>query len=510
MSLARNTLFLTVGKLLGSSLYIMFGLVLPAFVDTEQNGIYTLMGTLLFFGSMLASFGIPVIVTRQAARFPNQAAQIFSDARLAMCLGALVSSVLITVYLYGESLYNGEPMGQFWILLVLVIGILFADSMGYLSESLFQGFERMASPAVVEAISGLIRAGGATLALFFLPQEYRVIGVFCMFLVGSVLRGWLLVHWVHTRLLPNETIPPSTPKNAWRMLKSSGFVAVFRILRMLRNRIDILLMGFLWVSLIPGVEGDVQAARGLYGQAMRVAAIFLTFTIAFNTALFPRLARLTGGDPENLAKDRASTRNLYGRALRWQAFWVVPMAVGIFIYADTVVGWFGDKYLNGDPENGVLHSTAQVLKVLLIAMVADCISGPAGMLFLGVKELERKVPMVAGVVLLISVVCNVILIPRHGILGAAWASAISASFEFALKMVLIGVGFGNPIRILIRTIPYYFVAGAMFALLYALNLFDNLAIGAPLGAAFYIVVCLAFRLVDPGVVKLIKQKIGRA
>ncbi len=510
LSIARNTLFMTVGKLLGSSLYIMFGLVLPGFVDTDQNGVYALMGSLLFFGSMFASFGIPVIVTRQSARFPDQAAQIFSDARLAMLLGALVSSILITIYLYSESLYQGEPMGQFWILLMLVIGIIFSDSMGSLGESLFQGFERMASPAVVEAISGLVRAGGATLALILLPQDYRILGVFCMFLLGSALRGWILSHWVHNKLLPSVTIPKSTVQNAWRMMKTSGFVAVFRILRMLRNRIDILLMGFLWVSLVPNVEGDVQSARGLYSQAMRVAAIFLTFTMAFNTAIFPRLSRLTGGDPESLASDRAATKNLYGRALRWQAFWVVPMAVGIFFYTNTVVGWFGDKYLYGDLENGVVHSTAQVLKVLLIAMIADCISGPAGMLFLGVKELERKVPMVAGVVLAISVVCNIILIPRHGILGAAWASAISASAEFILKMTLIGLGFGNPIRILLRTIPYYFVAAAMFALLYFLNLGDKLLIGAPLGAAFYILVCYFMGLIDPSVVKIIRNKLGRA
>ncbi|MHC4823254.1 MAG: oligosaccharide flippase family protein [Planctomycetota bacterium] len=509
MSLARNTIFLTVGKLLGTSIYILFGLVLPGFVDTDQNGVYTLMATMLTFGGMMSSFGIPVIVTREVARSQERAAKIFADARLAMGLGAMVSAILITAFLYGESLYSGEPMGQMWILLLLVLGIMASDALGYLAESLFHGFEKMASPAVVEAVTGLVRAGGAALSLFLLPQDYRLFGIFGMFLFGSAIRAWLLSGWVHKRLLVDQQIPSTSLKDAWRMLRSSGFVAVFRLMQMLRNRSDILLMGFLWVSLIPDVVGDVQAARGLYGQALRVAALFLTFTVAFNTALFPRLARLTGGDPANLTSDRAATHDLYGRALRWQAFWVVPLAAGIFFYAETLTGWFGEEYLNGDPENGVLHSTTEVLRILLIAMVADCVSGPAGMLMLGVKELERRVPLVGVISLMVSIVSNVILIPKYGILGAAWAAAITTCLEFILKMTLIGLGYGNPIRILLRTLPYYAVAGAMFWLLFTFDLQDRLLIGVPLGAGFYLIACFLLKLVDPAVLAIVHRRLGK-
>lgn len=509
MSLARNTIFLTIGKLLGTSIYILFGLVLPGFVDTDQNGIYTLMSTMLIFGGMMSSFGIPVIVTREVARSQEQAARIYAHARLAMGLGAIVAAILITAFLYGESLYSGEPMGQMWILLILVLGIMASDALGYLSESLFHGFERMASPAVVEAVTGLVRAGGAGLSLFILPEDYRLIGIFGMFLVGSATRAWLLATWVHRRLLVNAPVPHATLRDALAMLRRAGFVAVFRLLQMLRNRTDILLMGFLWISLVPEVVGDVQAARGLYGQALRVAALFLTFTIAFNTALFPRLARLTGGNLENLAADRVSSHNLYGRALRWQAFWVVPLAAGIYFYADILTGWFGEEYQNGDPANGVLHSTTEVLRVLLIAMVADCISGPAGMLMLGVRDLERRVPLVGIIVLVNSVVFNVILIPMYGILGAAWAAAITACLEFVLKMVLIGLGYGNPMNILLRTLPYYLVAAGMVGMLLAFDLHDHVLIGVPLGVAFYVGVCFILKLVDPAVLSILKRRVGK-
>lgn len=507
-NLAKNTLFLTVGKLLGNSLYIIFGLVLPRFVDSDQVGVYTLLGTFGFFGSMLSSFGIPLIVTREVARTPERTARIYADARMAMLMGGLIAGALLFLYMIGESAYTGSDLGQLPVLVALVVTMILADALGTLGEALFQGYERMAMPAVVEVITGLFRAGGATVAMIVLPEEYRVMGIYSMFLFGSAVRGWILPTMVHKRLIPGVQIPRSSPAAAWKLIRQSGFVAVFRILRMLRNRIDVLLMGFLWVSLIPDAEGDVMAARGLYGQAMRVAAIFLTFTMAFNTALFPRLSRLTGG--EGSVDEKDATRNLYGRAVRWQAFWVVPLAAGIFFYVDTLCGWFGEKYVNGDPDNGVLYSTAAVLKVLLIAMVVDCIGGPVGMLMIGVKELERRIPKVGVTILTSSVVCNVILIPRYGILGAAYASAITAVLEFVIKMVLVGGFFGNPMPILMRTLPYYLITAAMIGGLMALDLQGSVWIGAPLGVAFYAGTCLMLKQVDPAVVGMLKRRLGRA
>lgn len=507
-SLARNTMFLTGAKFLGTSIYALFGFILPRYVNPEINGVYTLMGTLLFLGSMISSFGIPLIVTREVARDPSRSARLYADARLAMWMGTLAAAVALGSFLLIESWVSGKPLDQKLILFLLVMGITLSDAMGSLGESLFQGHERMAMPAMVEIITGLLRAGGAVIAMMVLPEDQRLFGIFTMFLVGSCVRGWLLPRLVHQRLLPGVAMPKSTPRQAWDLLKSSGFVAIFRILRMLRNRIDILLMGFLFVSLIPGEIGDVDTARGLYGQAMRVAVVFQTFTMAFNTALFPRLARLTESTSGIDAK--AATRALYGRAVRWQAFWVVPMAAGIFLYSDIVCGWFGPEYRFGDPEMGVLHSTAEVLRVLLFAMVVDCIGGPVGMLMLGSKELEKRIPAVGITILVSSVVCNIILIPRFGILGAAYASAITACLEFVIKMTLVGRMFGNPMPILAKTVPYYGLTAAMIGLLFLVDLDESVFLGAAVGLAFYGVACLMLKQVDPAVVNILKRKLGRA
>jgi O-antigen/teichoic acid export membrane protein len=506
-SLARNTLFLTFAKFSSLAIYAVFGFVLPGFVEVGENGIYSLMTTLIFFAGMISSFGVPVVIVRQVARDKSNGPQMYADGRLAMVLGTLIAAVALGAFLVFES-YSMTAAEQTdrYVLFAIALAITFGDAMGGLGDSMFQAHERMAKTSVIEILTGLIRAGGGMLALVLLPPEHRVLGIFVMFLVGAIFRGWLVPHLVHKELLVGVKLPATSVLRSLNLFKQAGFIAVFRMLRMLRNRLDILLMGILYVSLVPGFMGDadVDAARGIYAQAMRVAIVFHTITMAFNTALFPRLAKMTGGSDQQEA-----TKLLYGRAVRWQAFWAAPMAAGVFLYANTIAGWFGDEYLFGLPERGVLYTTGEVLKVLLISVFFDCIGGPVGFLMISHKEMERKVPLLGGLVALCSVVLNIFLIPRYGILGAAWASTITAIVEFVAKMFIVGRMYGNPLPALLSTVPYYGLTAAMIGLVMGLGFADNVLVGGLLGAAFYTVATLVTRQVDPAVVNILKRKLKR-
>jgi O-antigen/teichoic acid export membrane protein len=506
-SLARNTIFLTGAKFSSVAIYALFGFILPNFVEVGENGVYSLMSTLIFFAGMISTFGVPVVITRQVARDKSNAAQMYADGRLAMVVGTLLAAVGLGVFLVYESWgLEVEEQAERYLLFGIALLITFADAMGGLGDSMFQAHERMAKTAVIEILTGLIRAGGAMLALILLPVEHRVLGVFVMFLLGASFRGWLVPRLVRRDLLAGQALPGTNVLRALTLFQQAGFIAVFRMLRMLRNRIDILLMGVLYVSLVEGYEGpaNVDAARGMYAQAMRVAIVFHTITMAFNTALFPRLAKMTDGKDQHDA-----TRLLYGRAVRWQAFWAAPMAAGVFLYAHIVAGWFGEEYRFGVPELGVLYTTWQVLQVLLISVFFDCIGGPVGFLMISHPEMERKVPLLGGLVAACSVVLNIFLIPRYGILGAAWASTITAAVEFVAKMLIVGRMYGNPLPALARTVPYYGLTAAMIGLIVMVGLDENPLLGGLLGASFYTGATLLTRQVDPAVVTLLKRRLKR-
>jgi len=515
--LARNTLFLTVAKFFSVAIYAVFGLALPRFfgdAHADEVGLYTLLSTFLFFGSMLTSFGIPLIVTREIARDHEAAPQLLARGRAGMILGYALSLTFLTGWILLEAWKQGhlasgavflETEGRTLVLFAVVMGIVLFDALGSLGDAVFQGFERMALPAAIEIVTGLVRAGGAFLALVFVPLESKLLAIYVCFLVGAAVRGLLLPRLVQSRLLHGASGGKVTLQEAWQTIVSSGFIALFRMLRMLRNRLDILLMGVLYVSLIEGVQADVEVARAIYGQALRVAIVFHTFTLAFNTALFPRLARLTGE-----SGNRSGARALYSRAVRWQAFWAVPMAVGVFFYADIVAGWFGDKYAFGSPMDGVLHNTAEVLRVLLVAVLFDCLGGPVGFLMLGEKSMEKRIPMLGGLVAGTNLLLNLFLIPRHGILGAAYASAITAGVEFVVKLGIVGRLYGSPLPVLLRTLPHFLLAGLMFLGLHFLGGHEHWLLGSLLGATFYAIACLLTRQVDPAVAQLLRARLSRS
>ena len=503
--IARNSLFLSIAKFFSISIYAVFGLVLARQVTTDQNGVYSLMTTLLFFGGMISSFGIPLVITREVSRNKDKLVRFFYEGILAVRLGAFLATLVLGVYITVEQYLRGEVHTQIYLLFFLVMLTALVDAAAGVCDALFQAYEKMATPALVEILTGLLRAGGAMMAIYVAPPEFRVHAVFIIFAVGSSLRFFFMSKLVRSNLFSTTDLDLRHSVkiiDAWKLIKSSGFIAVFRVLRMLRNRLDVLLLGVLFVSAVEGVQANPDVARGIYMQAVRVAIIFHTITIAFNTALFPRLARETE-DKNSLD----GIRSTYSRAVRWQSFWAIPLACMVWLYSDGIAQFFGTDYLNGSPESGVLGTTGDMLKVLLIAVVFDCIGGPIGSIMLGYKEMEKKIPKIGLLLVGISLILNIILIPRYGILGAAIASAITAGFEFILKVGIVSRRLGSPLLILSGIFPFLiFTSISLFIILVA----------QPLGVLqswivfglIYLTLCLLFKKIDPVIFKLL-SRLGR-
>jgi len=243
-------------------------------------------------------------------------------------------------------------------------------------------------------------------------------------------------------------------------------------------------------------------SRALYAQAMRVVIIFNTLSVAFNTALFPRMVRLTNSD-----SNRTEARVTYFRAIRVQSWWAIPLACGLWFYADGIAALFGPQYLEGIPALG--GSTGDVLRVLAFAMMVDVIGGPIGLVILGVPGMDRKLPKLGGMLAAVSVVLNVVLIPRFGIMGAAYASLGAACFEFFLKLTMVARILGSPAPMLKIFAPFVFISVLMLYGLQKLGFRDSVFLGPLLGAIFYFAVSILSRSTDPKINDVLRRKILR-
>gem|GEM_PF-899003 len=501
-TLARNTAWLTVAKTLSLSVYAIFGLLLPRLVSMETNGVYTLMSTLLFFGSAVATIGVPTILVRTIAREPNQAGQVYADARRTLLLGSFVAGFCVLAYLLVEMTFQGGLGIERCVLGFLVCGIIFGEAFGSLGEALFQANEEMAVPAAWDVGTGLFRVGFAGCALYFAPH-WGLFGVFTSFLIGSFIRGFVLPIKAEARFLPNG-LPKSNNKRTKALMLESLGLALFQALRMLRNRLDSLLLGLLIIPIVGlSLLETSDIARGLYGQGMRVLFVFHALTMALNSAVFPRLTRLSAEslvDPDS----EVEVKHQFGRVLRYQAWWAAPLAVSVFIWADPIAGWFGEQYRYG--VEGLVGTTGGVLEILSIVVLLDCIGGPVGMLMIGRKEMDRKLPFFGLVFAVSSIVLNILFIPKWGILGAAWASFGAALVEVLVKIVLTKRLLGTA-KLMAGSLPYIVLSvGISFALIKVFpTLLESPLLGSSLFICAYIIVSGSFGLIDSGITDRLRR-----
>lgn len=502
-SIARNTLVLAVAKTFSVSIYFLFGLFIARLVTPESLGIYTLMSTLLAIGGFVSMFGVPVVAVRTIARDRAAAAATYVDGRAAMLAGGGLAAAGVLGYLLAEMALLGHFDPLRLGLGFLVCGILLFDAMGTVGEAVCQGHEEMQWPALVEIVSGVLRAGAALAALWLLQgrsEALKLYAVFALFLAGSVARG-LILPWTARRRFLGGDLPRPSLRRALALLGQSVWLALFQVLRMLRNRMDILLLGLL-VATASGMTATAtgDTARALYGQAMRVVFTFHIFTQAFNTALFPRMARLTQ-DPAQ----RAAARDQYLRTVAFQAWWAAPLAAVTFLYADEIAGWFGPDYRYGIA--GLLGTTGQVLRILALAVLLDSVSGPVGMLIVGIPGLDRKLPLLGSTMAAVSLSLNLLLIPRWGMLGAAAAALGSSTFELLAKAFVVRRLLAHPLAILGRALPYLGLALLMAAGLAATPLRGHPLLGGCIGAVAYAAASLALGLVDAALAQRLRERL---
>jgi O-antigen/teichoic acid export membrane protein len=162
------------------------------------------------------------------------------------------------------------------------------------------------------------------------------------------------------------------------------------------------------------------AAPGLiaaYGTASLLTSNLRQIRLVFSTAFAPVAARYhSAGDHESLQRSLAMLS-------RWTTTLVAPVVLVAAVLRDDLLGLFDRSYA-GD--------TLYVV-VLLVAPLVNCALGLAWNVILYVQRaglsLVNTVLMAA-----LNTALNVVLIPRHGLIGAAVAGAVATVFVSLLQI----------------------------------------------------------------------------
>nr|WP_306270260.1 lipopolysaccharide biosynthesis protein [Ornithinimicrobium sp. HY1793] len=399
-----------------------------------RGSVWNLLGSGV---SGVATFLLTVAVTRLASQ--TEAGIFFSATSLFLMvtsLGQLGANTGIVYFLSGArargELHHATTYMRTAIRPVLVVAVVLAAALFLLADPLesllspganggFADYMRLMAlfvpcAAVLNIATSGTRGLGTMKPTAALDQMTRpvlqlvLVGVLLTLLgPGAISWAWSLAYlptavlawwwWkrLRERAAPQVIDPTFRPAGAfWRFSAPRALAGVAQVAM---QRLDIILVGAL-----AGLE-----AAAIYGAATRFLALGQMVGRAVSLSVQPLLG-------ESLAhKDYSGTAHLYQASTAWLVLATWPLYLVLLNFGGTVLGIFGDGYSMGD-------------SALLILCAAMLVATACGMVDMVLIMAGRSFWNLTNV--LIALATNIsldfLLIPSHGVLGAAvgWAAAL--------------------------------------------------------------------------------------
>lgn len=186
----------------------------------------------------------------------------------------------------------------------------------------------------------------------------------------------------------------------WReMICYSAPLLVLGIAGIMNQTLGTLLMPMLYAD-----KSEAISAVGIYGANYKIAIVMVMFIQAFRFAYEPFIfAR---------AKQQGDGKlQSYRDAMRWFVIFAMLIFVGVMYYMDVLKHFIASSYFSG-------------LKVVPILMIAELFFGVFFNLSLWYKLTDKTVwgMWLSLLGLAVTVGLNVLLVPRYGYMGCAWAA----------------------------------------------------------------------------------------
>lgn len=379
-TVARNFRALITGEALARIIGIVIALRLARALGVDGFGTLEVGLAVLVYLQLFVDGGLDLVATRDVTRQPalrDQYAGNLIGLRLATAATAVTAVLAINSYTAQPPLLKGV------VLRYALSVVPAACALGWA----FQASERMRAVAAGNVITQLVYLGGVLYAVrdghgtFQVPLAYTLGSV-----VGSAAVGLWYVRrygWVYPRFEPRF----------WRMaIKEALPVAGSRALRAVSFNFDVLMLGYPFA----------QSPVGLYAAAYRIVTLPLLGYATLFTALFPALVRLTSTEKTRFAI--IGTTAIGASAL--------IMTLVLRQLAAPLLTWLMGPAFSGGSD---------ALRMLAWSIPLTAAAGVCRQLLLASGH-QRVDLIVVACGAATNVILNILLIPAHGLIGAALAT----------------------------------------------------------------------------------------
>ena len=386
---ASNAAWLIAERLLSGFLGLTITAAVARHLGPSEFGVLSFALSLVLLFGTFWTLGLSGLIVRELVRDPGREDELLGTLTGLRLIGGVIAFVLavaLTVALGQDDTTRLAVV----ILMLGVLGLYAFDGIDFWLQAQVRSRHAVVARSVALLIASILNISliiaGAPLLLFVVAAglEYALGGAFLV--VAYVAQGGRPRRWRYHGALARSLLTVS-----WPLILSGVFAAI-------NLRVDQLMLGIL----------DGPEAVGTYAAAARLSEVWYFVPTAIAASVFPAMVRAhTAGGPAYLA--------WMGRLYDLLIALALPIAIGVTILSGPVIALlYGPAYAASAPILAV-HIWAGPF-VFMAAALSRWLIAEDRLVFSMIRH---------GTGAAVNVGLNLILIPRFGGLGAAYATLIS-------------------------------------------------------------------------------------
>lgn len=396
------------GSMVGGLFRYLFNIQVARFLGIEILGLYAIGNAMTQLAVVVGKLGLDGGVLRFVARHqalnetPVAIAAVRRGVKVAFFSSLVIAAVLfLAATVLSTQLFHAEDtlLASLlrWFALVVPVAVV-----AHVLAGASQGFQVLKHRALALHVFPSL-----TMVLIFLVLVFWA-GTFwslALAFVGSQVVSLLAAGYYLTRLVPVHR-PPAAEAPA-DLVSYSLAMVLAALAATLMHWSDIIILGALTDS----------QTTGLYQPAVRTAGILNLAMVSLGGIFAPIVSGLYAQEQQEQIKRLLKLVGRWTFAVTWPAF------LFLMLYAAKVMLLFGTEFVAGSTPLRIL-SVAQVILTLAAgsALVLSMTGYP-------------KINLLNSVLVFgLNIALNLYLIPRYGIMGAAWATTVALGVLALLRI----------------------------------------------------------------------------
>lgn len=372
--------------------------LLTNYLGASGVGEFNTITTYINFFIVIADLGLFAITVREISKKPDQEKKILANTffirLISAALACTIAVVLVFLTKYNASIKIG---------VLIATGFLFFNLLASVYDMILQARLKMQFSALAEFISRIISVIALVIIIRFHGSFFWVTSTIAIWGIFIFIFKWLFARkFVRFSMEYDKKMTGFIFNMAWPL-------GIVFIVSNLYNKIDTLMLF--------AIKGSVAA--GLYTVAYKILDVTAFIGSYFSSALKPTIS-------QNIENDKPKVANTIEKGILIMLACVAPIVFVSFAFAKEIIAFLSS------PDFAI---SAKLLPILVLTLPFLYLDALLFEIFIA-NDNRKTMMKIAGFVLLLNIVLNLIAIPRFSYYGAAATTVFCEILLLIINVVL--------------------------------------------------------------------------